>query len=584
MTTFLDVFGTYDFAARQALVLILVGVSVYLLLRAGLFAVPQIGFMAVGSYVSALLSLNQGWSFPVVLVCGAAASGLTGLVLGALLARLNGIYLAIATIGFSEVVRVTAINLQVTGGPQGLFGIPLAANDLYIVGILAVALALLAVLSRSRFGLAMSGMREEPLMARHQGVNIQLYRIVLFGASGALAGTAGVLYVHLSGFIDPTTYSFDLLIQVLAVVVLGGMTSVIGPLLGGCIVFGLPQALAVFEDYRNLVNGTLIVLVVALLPGGLAGAATWLWRQSAGRLQGRAHGASRRVGDDTADAPVVRVTGGDRSRAESIAATETEAGRPMLQLTDVAKHFGGIRALQGVSLEVSLHEIFGIIGPNGSGKTSLLNVLSGVYRPDSGQGFVDGKPIAAWWGRPESLARAGIARTFQGIRLLGGHSVRDNVLLGAYLHRPGRSAAPLPSGPEARNGHNSARDQAMQTIDELGLTPYASAPAASLPYGLQRKVEIARALVSNPKLLLLDEPTAGMSPSERSEIFDLVQSVKERGVTTVVVEHDVSVMSRYCHRLAVLNFGRTITVGVPETVMQNEEVIGAYIGRPAGGS
>ena len=555
-TTFLDFTGSYNYAVRQALILVLVGVSVYLLLRAGLFAVPQVGFMAVGSYVSALLSLNQGWAFPIVLVCGGLASGVVGVLLGTLLARLNGIYLAIATIGFSEVVRETAINLKITGGPQGLFGIPIAANDLYIVGVLLAALIVLGVVARSRFGLAMSGIREQPLMTSHQGVNIRVYRVVLFGVSGLLAGLAGALYVHESGFIDPSTYTFGLLIQVLAMVVLGGMTSVIGPVLGGFVVFGLPQVLAVFDDYRNIVNGSLIVLVVALLPGGLAGGASWLWHRVARRTRAPTAAAVR-------TAKPVPAPGMITAEADQESPPGQDLPQPLLRLTNVAKHFGGIRALQGVSLEVMPHEIFGIIGPNGSGKTSLLNVLSGVYRPDTGEGFINGEQITGRWGHPDRLARAGIARTFQGIRLLGEYSVRDNVLMGTYL------------------GHRSARDHAMQTIQELGLSALADARAGSLPYGLQRKVEIARALVSRPQLLLLDEPTAGMSPGERSEIFDLVQSVKERGVTTVVVEHDVSVMSRYCHRVAVLNFGKTIAVGVPESVMQNEEVIGAYIGRPA---
>ena len=579
MSTFLDFFGSYDFAARQALILILVGISAYVLLQAGLFAVPQIGLMAIGSYVSALLSLDQQWPFPVVVLCGAAAAGLVGLVLGALLARLNGIYLAIATIGFSEVVRETAINLSITGKAQGLFGIPLAANDLYIVGFLLAALILLGWLATTRFGLAMSGIREEPLMTRHQGVNIRAYRVVLFGLAGVIAGSAGALYVHQSGFIDPSTYSFGLLIQVLAVVVLGGMTNVIGPVLGGCIVFGLPQVLAVFNDYRNLVNGVLIVLVVALFPSGIAGGVTWIWRRTSGQLRSsraRARKSQQKIAVPAAATETMPAAAATPDSARQAAA------EPMLRLTGIAKHFGGISALQGISLDVAAWEVFGIIGPNGSGKTSLLNVLSGVYTPDSGDAVLDGGSITGSWGRPERLARAGIARTFQGIRVLRDYSVRDNVMLGFYLRRNQPDGESSSNGrPESSSDGRSARDQVMHTLDELRLTEYADVPAGSLPYGLQRKVEIARALVGRPKLLLLDEPTAGMSPNERSEIFELVHTVQARGVTVIVVEHDVTVMSKYCHRVAVLNFGRTIALGVPESVMQSEEVISAYIGRPA---
>lgn len=582
MADFLSFTGSYDFAVRQALILTIVGLSVYVLLRAGLFAVPQVGFMAIGSYTSALLSLKQGWSFPVALVASALAAGAAGLLLGVLIARLNGIYLAIATIGFSEIVREIFINWDVSGGSQGLFGIPLAANDVYIVGCLLAALALLGRLSRTRFGLAMAGVREEPLMTTHQGVNIPLYRLALFGLSGVLAGLAGSLYVHQSGFIDPGTYQFGLLVELLAAVVLGGMMSVWGPVLGGVIVYGLPQVLGVFSQYRSLVNGAFIVVVVAVAPEGVAGllSSGRAWVGDRLGWPGRPRRAA--TAPRTAPVPEVRRPTTHVVPRDSIKAPIAVAGRtPLLALSDIRKSFGGIRALQGVSLEVLDGEVFGLIGPNGSGKTSLINTLSGVYRPDGGEGALDGRPLAPLWGRTARLSRAGIARTFQGIRLLADYTVTDNVLLGAYHRQHGTVAEALLLLPRARRETAEARTAALELLDGLGLAAAADRLAGELPYGLQRKVEIARALASGPRLLLLDEPTAGMSPHERDEIFDLVQQVRQQGVTVMVIEHDVAVMSRHCDRMAVLNFGKVIAVGTPDSVTENREVIDAYIGRPA---
>lgn len=580
MTDFLGMFGNYDFAVRQALILMLLGLSVYVLLRAGMFAVPQIGFMAIGSYTSALLSLKQGWPFPLALASAALAGGLAGLLLGALLARLSGIYLAIATIGFSEIVRDSIINVNVTGGPQGLFGIPRAANDLYIVGVLLVATILLARLQTSRFGLAIAAVREEPLMTSHQGVDVRFTRLVLFGLSGGLAGLAGSLFVHQSGFVEPAAYSFGLLVQILASVVLGGMLSVFGPILGGIVIFGLPQVLGAFGEYRNVVDGLLIVLVVALLPSGMVGLFDAAYRFLSLRMVGV---RKRHTPHDGVPAPSVESSAGPVPGAvayERPAMGTTIEQARLLELVDIKKRFGGIHALNGVSIDVAAGEVLGVIGPNGSGKTSLLNVLSGVYRPDSGNGVLAGNPLAPLWGKPHELAEVGIARTFQGIRLLGDYSVADNVLLGAHHAQSAGPVRALLGTAAARREANAARERVMQTLDELDLRRMAHTAAGSLPYGLQRKVEIARAVVSGPRLLLLDEPTAGMTPAERDEVFDLVQAVRGRGVTVVVVEHDVAVMMSHCDRLTVLNFGMTIASGTPESVIQDREVIDAYIGRP----
>lgn len=554
MTEILSVFGVYDFAIRDALVLTLVALGIYLLLSAGIFAVPQVGLMAVGSYTSAVLSVDVGTPFPVSLAVGALAGGAVGILLAALLGRLNGIYLAIASIAFSEIVRVAVLNLPGTGGAQGKVGIPRDANDLYILLSLAGGITALAMLAKSRHGLAIAAMREDTLMARHQGVNVVAYRIGLFGISGLLAGLAGGLYVHMSGFVEPGQFSFDLLTELLAVVVIGGMTFVAGSLVGAVVIFGLPQVLSGLAEYQVIANGLLIVLVVGFAPGGILGLlSSWLGRH-APEPSAPPFGAEA---GEPPDAPVKEIL-----TATTIAETDVA---PVLVVTGVSMLFGGLAALDHASLEAHSGEVLGVIGPNGSGKTTLLNVLSGVYRPATGTGTLAGLELGPYWGSPHRLAAKGVARTFQTIRLIDSHSVLDNVMLGLHL---------LDGGPGKTDRELLARD----VLEQQGLSHVADVETGWLPYGVRRRVEIARAVASQPNLLLLDEPTAGMNPEERRDVFNTVSKLRAAGIAVIVVEHDVAMMREYCDRLIVLDFGKVIASGDPTTVLKMKEVIHAYVG------
>jgi ABC-type branched-subunit amino acid transport system ATPase component/ABC-type branched-subunit amino acid transport system permease subunit len=572
VSNFLSIFGIYDYAARQALILTLVGMSIYVLLRAGIFAVPQVGFMAIGSYTTAVLTVKEGIAFPVALVCSVLAAGLVGMIVAVLLIRVNGIYLALATIGLSEMISATIINLGVTGGAQGLYGVPNRATDPWIVGVVIVAMIFLARLAASRFGLAMVMIREQPLVARHVGIDIRRYRVLLFGLSGVLAGLGGSLYVSLAGFATPGTYSFSLLTEVLATVVIGGMAYVAGPILGSVIIFGLPLAFSGLVNYTDVLDGCLIVLVIAVARNGLGGliaagakrtlALAWRGRQPPW-TRARTGAAEPAAGSSAAVAALPRADPG----------TAVD-----LSVSDVRKAFGGIQALDGISLGLRKGEVLGVIGPNGSGKTSLLNVLSGAYHPDQGTGTLSGTDLSALWGRPERLARLGIARTFQGIQLVQDMSVLDNVRMGAISFQRASFISSLLGLPAARKEARALRERALRVLDELGMRDQAGTPVGELPYGAQRKTEIGRALMADPAVLMLDEPTAGMTPVERDEIFDLVQILRRRDLAVIVVEHDVEVMVRHCDRMVVLNFGAEIASGLPDTVIHEEAVIDAYIG------
>jgi branched-chain amino acid transport system permease protein len=590
VTTFLSGFGAYSFLIRDSLVLVLVAISIYVMLNAGLFAVPQIGFMSIGAYTSALLSIHLHLSLYLALLGGAAAGAACGVLLGAVLARLDGVYLAIATIAFTEMLRVTIQNLHITGGPVGLVGIDRSLNDLHIVGVLILAVGIFVLVGRSRFGSAMTAMRSDQLMAAHQGVNIRAFRVVLFTVSGLLAGLAGGMEVHLTGYVEPSGFSFELLVTLLTAAIVGGMTSITGPLVGSVVVFGLGQALLSLKGYASLVNGTLIVLIIAFLPSGLVPMLIGVVRVAIAFI--RKSLPTSRIRQATEPAVEVDlltiatprrrspVTALDSWRAEPDGQRGSASSEVVLQVDRLGKYFGGIRAVENVSFEVRREEILGLIGPNGSGKTTVLNLLSGVYLPNSGTGRLAGSEMAGLWGRPERLNRAGIARTFQNIRLVDDRSVAENVRMGAYLH----TERPVNGSVAADGSHPdpaSVADSVATALDRVGVTRLAGDRVGSLPYGLKRKVEIARALIRHPQVLLLDEPTAGMTPLERDEIFELCHSIRLEGTAVVVVEHDVSSITKYCHRVAVLNFGSVIAIGDPREVVEQEVVLDAYIGRAA---
>jgi branched-chain amino acid transport system permease protein len=542
MTEFFSIFGAYDFVVRDGIVLSLVALSLYVVLSAGIFAVPQVGLMAVGAYVSAVLSVDAGAPFVLSLIGGTLAAGVVALLLAGLLHRLNGIYLAIASIAFAEVVRVAVLNLPLTGGAQGKVGIPRTTTDLVICIVVVVSVAGLVALKRSRFGLASGAMREDSLMASHQGINVVRYRTALFGLSGILAGAAGSLHLHMSGFVEPGQFSFELLTQLLAIVVIGGTVYVTGSLVGALVIIGLPVALTGLASYEALVNGVLIVLIVAFAPSGILGSLRSLWPVRSPSPQ------------DSRDKTIVE-------RVSPPVRADEPAGNAVLEVRNVVMSFGGLRALDTVSLEARSGEVLGIIGPNGSGKTTLLNVLSGVYRPDSGTGTLLEHDFSELWGHPHVTAQSGLARTFQNIRLMDEDTVSTNVRLG-IARRPGV------------NVHERTRS----LLTEHRLDWAADIPVGSLPYGVRRRVEIARALAREPRVLLLDEPTAGMNPAERQDVFDTISGIRSRGVAVIVVEHDVAMMRSFCDRLVVLDFGRKIADGNPDTVLDSKEVIRAYIG------
>ena len=250
---------------------------------------------------------------------------------------------------------------------------------------------------------------------------------------------------------------------------------------------------------------------------------------------------------------------------------------PLLEMKGVEKHFGGVRAIDHFDLQVMPRDIYGLIGPNGAGKTTIFNTITGIYRADEGQILFEGKDITKI--KPHDAAALGIARTFQNIRLFGNLSVKMNVIIACNMHNRYTIAEALLRLPRYRKVTKAVEERAMNFLESVGLTDKADDIASSLPYGHQRKLEIARAMATDPKLLLLDEPAAGMNEEESLELVEFLKKLhRDNPITILMIEHHMDVVSRLCGQCTVLDFGRTLAQGTVEEVKQNESVVAAYLG------
>lgn len=530
--------------------------SFYAVLVAGQLSLAQAGIASAAAFTSSL-AVPAEPLFGVVprLVVGIAVGMSVGAFLAFLLGlpvmRLRGVFLAIATLAFGEVVRILLINQSWTGGAQGL-------SFPKLVGIPQAWLALAAVaywfwrLGGSRLGRAFAAIREDELAARAMGIDVSRHRMTAFVTSGAVAGLYGVMLAYFVRFAEPNAFGFPAAVDGLVTAVVGGTALFIGPLLGSTFLTWLPElqrAIGVEAGWiRPFVSGLLLLLVILFLPGGLAAL-----------IPHRRRGAMR------------------HSEAPPDLPSLPAPGTPIASLRAIRKDYGGVHAVRDVDLDIAAGEIVGLIGPNGAGKTTLVNIVSGLVPPSGGEGTVVGILLGS--GVPaHRIALAGVSRTFQQIKLFNRLSALDNVLVGAHrVSRPTllRRLVLLPS---ARRDEKRALGQAFAQLTRVGLADRASFPAGDLSYGDQRRLEIARALAAHPTLLILDEPAAGMNHVEAHQLSVLIRALAEDGVTVLLIEHNVRMVLETCTRVVVLDFGEVIAAGDPATIARDPRVVEAYLG------
>ncbi len=550
----------------------------------GLLSLGHSAFFIVGGFVGAIWTvedwgLNPWLGFPIAFVVGMA--------LGALLAltccHLRGFYLTVVTIAFG--ILVSSIALLFDSHFNGLSGRPVTKPldtefsfisstnpNRYLVGLYWIGVGMLLVclymvwnLVHSRWGRAYKAIREAEVAAGASGVPTYLYKVSSFALSAGMVSLAGVLAAQTTlqvRMVDGTSVvgqSFQLVIDA----VVGGLGTLAGPIVGA---FAFTLGLGVdiggqsmsdrLGQWETAFLAALVIVMVIIAPEGLVG----LFRRGVSPLLRWVQPAA------PVDGPVVMPV------AKHIA----EPGTSVLDVTDLTLTFGGLAALSGVNLAIRSGTIHALIGPNGSGKSTLVNVVTGLYRSDSGKVRFGGDDLTAK--SPHHCARVGVARTFQNCQIWRRMTVLENVLVGAHTCTAGDLTRSLLVPKWLRPWERRARTRALGLLRFVALAHRANDPAGSLPFADQRRLEIARALAADPGLLILDEPAAGMHPTEVRQLVDLVQRVRSLGITVLLIEHHMEVVAELADHVTVLNFGRVIAEGTPEQIAADHGVIEAYLG------
>ncbi len=548
----------------------------------GQLALGHAGFMSVGAYVAAIItksmSLDFSLSLPLALLAGGLAAALCGLLIGMPALRLKGDYLAIITLGFGEIIRVVIENLSITGGPGGLSRITRmsrafssdvkasSAIQLTIVfWVMVVIITSIFTLGRSRHGRAIISIRENEVAAEATGIPTTYYKLFAFTLAAFFAGIAGGLYAHQTGMLTAKTFGFNKSIEYLVMVVLGGMGSITGSIISSVVLVSLPEVLRGFSEWRLVIYSTLLIIMMLFRPKGLMGTREFslleIWDKAGRRLK-RIFKLEQRP-----------------TKMPFVPRYDVWENSLVLETKTLGINFGGLKAAEDIDIRLMNNEIVGLIGPNGAGKTTVFNLLTGVYLPTQGDIILLGKSIL---NKPtHQITQDGIARTFQNIRLFKSMTVLENIKVAFHTRM---QYSPL-SG-IVRDSHYSSEERgidirARELLKVFNMEDVADTKADGLPYGQQRKLEICRALACNPKVLLLDEPAAGMNPIETQELMQTIKIIRTRfSVAILLIEHDMKLVMGICERIYVLNYGRIIAQGSPENIRNNPEVVAAYLGTP----
>jgi branched-chain amino acid transport system permease protein len=547
---------------------------------AGQYSFGHAAFLGIGAYTSTLLYLNLGVSPWLGMLAGGVVAAAAGAVISYPCFRLRGAFFSLATIAFAEMLRVSgeltdrAFGILINGA-RGLVIPPIGtsfwafqfidrAQYAYVIyAMLMLTLAVAYAVKRSRLGYYLTAIGDDEEAVQSLGINTARVKLIALLISAFLTAMAGTFYAQLVLFITPTrAMSLDLSVQMVIMSVLGGLGSVFGPLIGAIVLVPLAELTravlggSAIQGAHLIVYGVILMLVVRYVPKGIEAPVRAAWLGAAAAISRLLHGSAEAAGPAIANAPVIRLP-----ESGSLGLRAAAGDAVPLELRDVTMRFGGAIGTSDVSLTVAPGEVVGLIGPNGSGKTTLFNLITGYLKPQQGSITFGGRSIAGL--APYRINRLGIARTFQIVRPFTSLTVTENVMVAA-----------LPRCTTL--GH--AREEAEKCLAFVGLSHRLGTLADGLSTGERKRLELARALATRPRLLLMDEVMGGLDQRSLPGMAALVEKVRQEGISLLVIEHNLRVITTITDRLVMLNLGRKIKDGPPRAIVADPEVTEIYVG------
>lgn len=568
----LPINGFYIFLAQTFFYTLIAVIGLNLLLGlSGQMSLGQAGFYALGAYGSALTALKLGWPIPLSIAFGTVLAGLGGGLVGVFALRTRGLYLAMTTLAVGYVLDILAQRwIGLTGGAMGLSAIPQIEFGqtksgpvvfFYFAGAAVIVIQLLSdFIHDGRFGRNLRAIRESEVFAASVGIQVSRWKAGIFAFAAALAGMGGAFFAHQSGFVGSDAFTVRLSIALLIAAVVGGLGTKSGPFLGTLILLGIVEVIAGIDKYGLFIYGLILVTVLLAFPKGAAGVLDKL---------------NTKLGLSDKDTRLLEEpkSSSKQQRSELALSTSIVQGASLC-IQSISKSYSGLKAVDTVSIDVLPNTVHGLIGPNGAGKSTIINMIAGVYRPDTGRITLGDQDISAL--SIADRANLGLARTFQNLQLIEGITVLDNVMLGVK-HQQSYSKDFF-DWLFKNSLENKERQESINILNFLGLDQLADRLPGELPYGHRKLLELARAIAQRPRILLLDEPIAGMNTQEAKEIAQVLLKLRHLGITIVLVEHNMEFVMSVCDSLSVLNFGRLIAHGTPEEIQNNPTVIEAYLG------